>query len=70
MMVHVNKCPYGHRGRPTTEFHVDGKPMIYCMGWIDMETDEALPICKNCKDWYMGEQCEKDFADMRGNGNG
>ena len=61
-MVHVRKCPceYG-RGNPTTEFYRNGKPMIYCMGWIDKMTDDPLPICKNCKDWYMGEQCEEDF---------
>ena len=66
-MVHVKKCPceYG-RGKPTTEFHVNGRPMIYCMGWIDMRTDEPLKICKVCSDWYMGKQIEKDFVDMRG----
>ena len=63
-MVHVRKCPceYG-RGRPTTEFYRNGKPMIYCMGWIDKMTDDPLPICKNCKDWYMGMQCEEVFSD-------
>lgn len=61
-MVHVRKCPceYG-RGNSTTEFYRNGKPMIYCMGWIDKMTDDPLPICKNCKDWYMGTQCEEDF---------
>ena len=63
-MVHVRKCPceYG-RGVPTTEFYKDDKPMIYCIGWVDSATDEPLPICKNCKDWYMGEQCEEDFSE-------
>ncbi len=60
-MVHVSKCPYGKRGRPTTEFYIDGKPQIYCYGWEDKMTDEALLICKNCKDWVRGEQCELDF---------
>lgn len=61
-MVHVKRCPYkGGRGKPTTEFHIDGKPQIYCYGWIDGMTNEPLEICKNCKDWVYGEQCEKDF---------
>lgn len=64
-MVHVSKCPCEYvRGAPTTEFHKDGKPMVYCMGWVDCATDDPLPICKECKDWYMGEQCEKDFEDF------
>jgi len=60
-MVHVKKCPYGKRGNPETCFYLDGKPQIYCMGWVDMSTDEPLDICKKCADWYMGEQCEEDF---------
>ena len=65
-MVHVKKCPYEKgRGNPTTEFYkiVDGKrkPQIYCLGWIDSMTDEPLEVCKNCKDWAYGEQCEHDF---------
>ena len=65
-MVHVKKCPCKEgRGKPTTEFHkvVDGKkkPQIYCCGWMDSMTDEPYEICKNCKDWVNGEQCEYDF---------
>ena len=64
-MVHVRKCPYGKRGKPTTEFYIDGKPQIYCYGWIDGMTDEALDICKSCKDWANGEQCDKDFENRK-----
>ena len=65
-MVHVKKCPceYG-RGKPTTEFYkiVDGKrkPQIYCYGWKDVRTDDALQCCLDCDDFVYGEQCEKDF---------
>lgn len=65
-MVHVRKCPskWG-RGRPTTEFYdAEQKPQIYCEGWIDRATDEPLEICKKCKDWVHGEQCEEDFEQM------
>lgn len=67
-MVHVKKCPrLKGRGRPTTEFYIDGKPQIYCYGWIDKMTDEPLQICKECLDWVYGEQCEKDFEQARNN---
>ena len=61
-MVHVRKCPCKNgRGRPTTEFYHKGKPQIYCYGWKDMMTDEAIDVCKNCKDWVYGRQLEEDF---------
>lgn len=65
-MVHVTRCPCKDgRGRSTTEFFKDGKPQIYCYGWIDGMTDEPLEICKKCKDWVHGEQCEQDFKEHR-----
>lgn len=64
-MVHVKKCPYGKRGKPTTEFYIGEKPQIYCYGWIDLYNDEPLEVCKNCKDWVNGEQCEIDFEQAR-----
>lgn len=61
-MVHVKKCPCENgRSKPTTEFYDNGKPQIYCRGWIDCYNDEPLDCCKNCADWAYGEQCEKDF---------
>ena len=65
-MVHVNKCPceYG-RGKPTTEFYIKGKPQTYCNGWQDGMTDEVIAVCRNCKDWVYGEQCEKDWENYR-----
>lgn len=65
-MVHVKKCPYeAGRGKPTTEFYIDEKPQIYCLGWINYMNDEPLEICKNCKDWVYGEQCEIDFENAK-----
>ena len=63
-MVHVSKCPYGHRGKASTEFYKNGKPQIYCLGWIDPQTDETIEICKKCKDFVEGEQMQKDFEEM------
>ena len=65
-MVNVRNCPLGDRGKPTTEFYVDGKPQIYCYGWIDRMTDEPLKECQNCKDFVYGEQMQIDFAKMKG----
>lgn len=68
-MVHVKNCPYrGGRGNPTWEFDINGKPQIYCLGWIDLMTDEPIELCKNCKDWVHGEQCELDFEEAKKNG--
>ena len=60
-MVHVKKCPLGKRGKPTTEFWKDGKPQIYCEGWVDQMTDEALDECKRCLDWENGDQVQRDM---------
>lgn len=68
-MVHVRKCPYDSgRSKPTTEFYIDGKPQIYCYGWIDMKTDEPIEICKNCEDWVLSNRCELDFEEAKKNG--
>ena len=68
-MIHVKKCSckYG-RGNPTTEFYINGKPQIYCYGWINLRNDEPLECCKNCKDWVDGEQCIKDFEEAKKQG--
>ena len=61
-MVHVKKwsCEYG-RGVPTTEFYIDGKPQIYCRGWVDKMNDEPLVVCKLCLYFADSEQPQKDL---------
>ncbi len=64
MAVHVKKCPLRNifgRARPTTEFYIDGKPQIYCYGWIDNRTDDFMETCQACADWVFGEQSDEDF---------
>lgn len=70
-MVHVRKCPcqYG-RGKPETDFYIDGKPQIYCMGWIDRMTDEPLEVCRDCEDYIYGEQAIIDFEKAKERENG
>ena len=65
-MIHIKKCPceYG-RGRPTTEFYKNGRPQVYCYGWIDKRNDEPLDCCKSCLDWVHGEQCQVDFEKVK-----
>lgn len=65
-MVHVKNCPLGTggRGRTCTQFYIDGKSQKYCYGVVDLMTDEPLAVCKNCKDYYAGEQCEQDFQEF------
>ena len=60
-MVHVKKCPVKDgRGRPSTEWYKDGKPMIYCYGWIDRMNDELIPECRNCPDNVYNAQDDLD----------
>lgn len=59
-MVHVKKCPYGKRGRPSTEFYKDGEPQIYCEGWIDPMTDELIGECGCCPDHVSCAQEDMD----------
>lgn len=44
------------RGKPTIEFHKDGKPQYYCYGYIDYSTDEPLEDCKRCRDFVERAQ--------------
>ena len=53
------------RGKPTIEFHKDGKPQYYCYGYIDYSTDEPLDECKQCKDFvdHAQEDLERNMED-------
>lgn len=41
-------CKYGTPGRKSTEWYKDGKPMRYCYGWLDVQTDDLVKTCQNC----------------------
>lgn len=49
------------RGNPTIAWYKDGVPQYYCRGWIDMETDEPLEVCRNCIDhiWKSSDDYDK-----------
>jgi len=39
------------RGKASIEWHdEDGTPHYYCYGYIDMSTEELLPVCNECRD--------------------
>jgi len=62
-MRHVKSCPYGKRGKASTEFYIDGKPHIYCYGWIDSMHDEPIEVCKNCADFV--DKAQEDLERSR-----
>lgn len=52
------------RGKASIEFYDnDGDPQYYCMGWIDMATDELLETCRNCPDHV--ENAQKDLEEIQ-----
>lgn len=53
------------KGKPSIEFYKNGKPQYYCMGYINLMTDEEYQECRECKRWYCGEQSEKDFEEAK-----
>ena len=48
------------RGKPSVEWHKDGKPQYYCYGWKNSRTDELLEVCANCKDNVIYAQDDLD----------
>ena len=53
------KCPLKKRGRPSHEWNDGEKDRIYCMGRIDLMTDEPLPECQQCPDHV--DKAQDDF---------
>lgn len=41
------------KGNASIERYVDGVPQYYCYGYIDRQTDELIPHCRNCKNNVM-----------------
>ena len=48
------------RGKPSVEWHKNGKPQYYCYGWKNSMTDELLEVCRNCKDNVIYAQDDLD----------
>ena len=61
----VTKGIVRQKGKPSIEFYKNGKPQYYCMGYMDLRTDEAYPECRECTRWYLGEQSEKDYEEAK-----
>ena len=57
------------RGKASIEWHDDGVPQYYCMGYLDASTEELLPVCSSCKDnvIYAQEDLDKANAKRREN---
>lgn len=54
------------RGEPTIEWYDENsKPQIYCRGYKHLFNDEPLKSCKNCTDFVLGAQIEKDFNNFK-----
>ena len=45
----VKQCIVKYKGKPSLEYFYDCKPYYYCYGYIDMQTDELLDVCKKCR---------------------
>ena len=56
------------RGKASAEWHKDGKPQQYCLGYINLMTDELLEVCRNCKDNVIYAQ--EDLDNYKGGGQG
>lgn len=54
------KCPLHHRGRATHEWNDGEKDRIYCMGWVDPQTEATRPECLTCPDHVSHAQDDLD----------
>lgn len=54
------KCKLEKRGRPTHEWNDGEKDRIYCMGYIDLMTDDPLKECLSCPDHVSKAQEDMD----------
>ncbi len=54
------KCALKHRGYPSHEWNDGEKDHIYCMGRIDMMTDDLLPECRACPNHVSKAQDDLD----------
>lgn len=54
-----------NRGKESVEWHKDGAPQYYCMGYIDNRTEELLPVCRECRENVIYAQ--EDFEEYQSN---
>ena len=54
------KCAYGKRGIISHEWNDGQKDRLYCLGRIDLMTDELLDVCKRCRDCSIYAQEDMD----------
>ena len=45
----VKSGKVARRGKASLEYVKDGNKYYFCMGYIDLMTDEFLPACAECK---------------------
>ncbi len=54
------KCKLKKSGQPTHEWNDGEKDRIYCMGYIDLMTDDPLEECLSCPDHVSKAQEDMD----------
>lgn len=62
------KCKLEKRGKLSHEWNDGERDHIYCLGRIDLMTDELLPECKNCS--YNVNKAQEDLEKFWRNKNG
>lgn len=63
------KCALGKRGRPSHEWNDGKKDRIYCLGRVDLMTDDPLPECLACPDFFVKAQDDlEEFYGRNDNG--
>ena len=51
------------RGKASIEFYDnDGDPQYYCMGWMDMASEEIFETCRNCPDFV--DRANEDIEEV------
>ena len=54
------------RGRPTIEGYNNGKPIYFCYGYKDTQTEEMISTCRNCKDCVIfADEAIKEIVEIK-----
>lgn len=59
------RCAYGKRAITSHEWNDGTKDRIYCLGRIDLQTDELTDICRKCRDCVIYAQEDLDEFNRR-----